>query len=215
LALTLSQPTSPEPIFLPSTPATGEAAPEPTPAPAAPADNQAAQEKTPQAPDVPAPSSLAAAPNVAPTEAAQEKVPPPNAPVPSSLAAVPAPPAEAPMPTDAPAKPAVEPDEVTFTFGPRQWRVRGVGKNLAFDTLRVQLRVLVQHGNGQHSFHLDTLDLCNAKHRNAFIAQAHAETRLDENLLKRDLAAAPSRSTPRDARPAGTGAAASLRAGPA
>jgi hypothetical protein len=77
---------------------------------------------------------------------------------------------------------------VTFTFGPRQWRVRGVGKNLAFDTLRVQLRVLVQHGNGQQSFHLDTFDLCNAKHRNSFIAQAHAETHMDEQLLKRDLA---------------------------
>ena len=61
-----------------------------------------------------------------------------------------------------------------------------LGKNLAFDTLRVQLRVLVQSG-GQQSFHLDTLDLCNAKHRNSFIAQAHAETHMDETLLKRDL----------------------------
>ncbi len=73
-----------------------------------------------------------------------------------------------------------------FTFGPRQWRVRGVGKNLAYDTLRVQLRVLVQGGE-QYSYHLDMLDLCNAKHRQSFIAQAHAETHLDENLLKRDL----------------------------
>ncbi len=81
-----------------------------------------------------------------------------------------------------------EADELNFPFGPRQWRVRGLGKNLAFETIRVQLRVLVQHGNGQQSFHLDTLDLCNAKHRNAFIAQAHAETHLDEQLLKRDLA---------------------------
>ena len=77
--------------------------------------------------------------------------------------------------------------KLLFTFGPRQWRVRGIGKNLAFDTLRVQLRVLVQSG-GQQSFHLDNLDLCNAKHRNSFIAQAHAETHMDEQLLKRDLA---------------------------
>ena len=80
-----------------------------------------------------------------------------------------------------------EVDEVNFTFGPRQWRVRGVGKNLAFDTLRVQLRVLV-HSGGQQCFHLDNLDLCNAKHRNSFIAQAHAETHMDEQLIKRDLA---------------------------
>ncbi len=75
---------------------------------------------------------------------------------------------------------------MTFIFGPRQWRVRGVGKNLGFDALRVQLRVLVQNGE-QYSFHLDNLDLCSAKHRNSFIALAHAETQLDQQLLKRDL----------------------------
>lgn len=64
--------------------------------------------------------------------------------------------------------------------------MRGVGKNLSFETLRVQLRIFVQ-GPEQYSYHLDTLDLCNAKHRQSFIAQAQAETRLDENLLKRDL----------------------------
>ena len=139
------------------------------PAPA----GEAAQEQTP-APDAPAAPPLAAVPTP-PPEAPQQKKPP-------TIAT----PMEAPPPT-APAKPVVEADEVTFTFGPRQWRVRGVGKNLAFDTLRVQLRVLVQSG-GQQSFHLDNLDLCNAKHRNSFIAQAHAETHMDEQLLKRDLA---------------------------
>jgi hypothetical protein len=44
----------------------------------------------------------------------------------------------------------------------------------------------VQSGE-QYSFHLDSLDLCNAKHRQSFISQAKAETHLDENLLKRDL----------------------------
>ncbi len=100
-------------------------------------------------------------------------------------------PTPAVIPTEAPPvngteKQAREADEVCFTFGPRQWRVRGVGKNLSFETLRVQLRIFVQ-GPEQYSYHLDTLDLCNAKHRQSFIAQAQAETRLDENLLKRDL----------------------------
>ena len=78
-------------------------------------------------------------------------------------------------------------DEATFTFGPRQWRVRGIGKNLSFESLRVQLRVLVQGSSEQYSYHLDTLDLCNAKHRQGFIAAAQGETRLDADLLKRDL----------------------------
>jgi DNA primase len=142
----------------------------------------AASETTP-ASDSPAASPLAAVPTppvraafLAPrAEAANEKKP-----------TAPTAPAE-PSPAGEARKEPPEVDELCFTFGPRQWRVRGVGKNLAFDTLRVQLRVLVQSG-GQRSFHLDNLDLCNAKHRNSFVAQAHAETHLDEQLLKRDLA---------------------------
>jgi hypothetical protein len=73
-------------------------------------------------------------------------------------------------------------DEANFTFGERQWRVRGVAKNLSFETLRVQLRVMVGD-----SYHLDTLDLCNAKHRQNFLAQAHGETGQAADALKRDL----------------------------
>jgi DNA primase catalytic core len=73
-------------------------------------------------------------------------------------------------------------DEANFTFGERQWRVRGIGKNLSFETLRVQLRVL----SGEN-YHLDTLDLCNAKHRQNFLAQAHGETGQAADVLKRDL----------------------------
>ncbi len=135
--------------------------------------DEAAKEKAP-APPVESPSPLAAIPVVVPTETAKEKK--------SSTVT----PLAASSPTDALAKPATDADETFFNFGPRQWRVRGVGKNLAFETLRVQLRVLVQSGE-QYSFHLDSLDLCNAKHRQSFISQAQAETRLDENLLKRDL----------------------------
>lgn len=76
----------------------------------------------------------------------------------------------------------VNADEVSFTFGERQWRVRGIGKNLSFESLRVQLRVM--HGE---SYHLDTLDLCNAKHRQSFLGQAHGETGVAADALKRDL----------------------------
>ena len=91
-------------------------------------------------------------------------------------------PAAAPVEPEPPELTPVNGDEVSFTFGERQWRVRGVGKNLSFESLRVQLRVM--HGE---SYHLDTLDLCNAKHRQNFLAQAHGETGLAADALKRDL----------------------------
>jgi len=106
-------------------------------------------------------------------QAASPPPPPASAPLPSLVAPVEP---EQPEPTPA------NGDEVSFTFGERQWRVRGVAKNLSFETLRVQLRVL----SGE-SYHLDTLDLCNAKHRQNFLAQAHGETGQAADALKRDL----------------------------
>lgn len=93
-------------------------------------------------------------------------------------------PTEPPEPTATPASG----DEVNFAFGGephgpmRQWRVRGIAKNLSFEMLKVQLRVLVGE-----AYHLDTLDLCNAKHRQHFLAQAHGETGQAADVLKRDL----------------------------
>jgi DNA primase catalytic core len=97
----------------------------------------------------------------------------------SSLAA---PPPAAKEETPAASAEPVSADEVNFIFGERQWRVRGIGKNLSFETLRVQLRVL-----SGDNYHLDTLDLCNAKHRQNFLAQAHGETGQAADVLKRDL----------------------------
>jgi DNA primase len=145
-----------------------DAAPIVIPTPPATAGEAAKKE----VPVIESASPLAAAPTTIPIPTAQEKTPDP---LPAS-----------PSPSSGLEQKVQEADEVCFNFGPRQWRVRGVGKNLAYESLRVQLRVLVQSGE-QYSFHLDTLDLCNAKHRQSFIAQAKAETRLDENLLKRDL----------------------------
>ena len=123
--------------------------------------------------------------------AAKEKIadaspalPPP--PVPSLAASVPATEAAPPGAVGAgdacPEPTPVNADEVSFTFGERQWRVRGIGKNLSFESLRVQLRVMAGE-----SYHLDTLDLCNAKHRQGFLGQAHGETGLAADALKRDL----------------------------
>lgn len=75
-------------------------------------------------------------------------------------------------------------DEHTFAFGEHSWRVRGLAKNLSFESMKVQLRAM----RGER-FHLDTLDMCNAKHRHNFVVQAAEETGLATDILKRDLGA--------------------------
>jgi DNA primase catalytic core len=80
---------------------------------------------------------------------------------------------------------------IRFGEGPaaRAWRVRGLEKNLSPDTLKVNVRIaigLLSSADGG-AFHVDTLDLYNAKQRSHFAAQASAETGVDERALKTDL----------------------------
>jgi hypothetical protein len=72
--------------------------------------------------------------------------------------------------------------EVTFTFGDRRYRVRGLERNTSFDLLKVNL--LASRGE---NFHLDTLDLYSAKARGSFIGQAAAELLTTEEVVKADL----------------------------
>jgi DNA primase len=90
-----------------------------------------------------------------------------------------------------------EGQEVHIRFGEgvaaRAWRVRGLAKNLSPDTLKVNVRVAIgMDGKGAMnadggSFHVDTLDLYNAKQRGQYVALAAAEVGIDECLLKSDL----------------------------
>ena len=80
---------------------------------------------------------------------------------------------------------------IRFGEGPaaRAWRVRGLEKNLSPDTLKVNVRIaigLLSSADGG-AFHVDTLDLYNAKQRGHYCAQAQAETGIDERTLKADL----------------------------
>jgi DNA primase len=81
---------------------------------------------------------------------------------------------------------------IRFGEGPqaRAWRVRGLEKNLSPDTLKVNVRIaigLLSSADGGGAFHVDTLDLYNAKQRGHFAAQASTETGVDERTLKTDL----------------------------
>ena len=69
-----------------------------------------------------------------------------------------------------------------FKLGSRAYRVGGLEKNGSLDVIKITLRI--QHND---LFHLDNLDLTQDVHRRRFIDRAHEETRLEKELIKRDL----------------------------
>jgi DNA primase catalytic core len=75
-----------------------------------------------------------------------------------------------------------DPEEIVLTVGDRTYRVRGLAKNTGYETLKVSLRVACGE-----TWHLDTLDLAQAKQRAAFVQAAADETTLKPELLKHDV----------------------------
>ncbi len=119
------------------------------------------------------PPSLAAEPEAVPgAEPEVETPPPPGAsPVPAA-------------PPDIPAE--ISEHEVRLSFGDRAWRVRGLARNMSYETLRVN--VLVRREVPESPFHVDAFDLYNARARAGFVAQAAAELGLSAEVVKGDLA---------------------------
>ncbi|MDO5505075.1 MAG: DNA primase [Pseudoxanthomonas suwonensis] len=72
--------------------------------------------------------------------------------------------------------------DVTLTLGERRYRVRGLAKNLAYDTLKVNL--LVSCGE---RFYVDTLDLYAARARASYTTQAAVELGVAEDAIRADL----------------------------
>ncbi len=87
---------------------------------------------------------------------------------------VPAPPTDVPM--------EVSDSEVILHVGERRYRVRGLPKNLAYDTLKVNLLV----SRNDH-FYVDTLDLYAARARASYITQAAVELGVAEPVIRADL----------------------------
>jgi DNA primase catalytic core len=128
------------------------------------------------------------------SDAAIEAMPVPG--VISSLAAVPGPPEDsaaleeaAPLPASIkPPAPgdavghSIQGQDLFLTLGDRQYRVRGWDKPLNPEFLKVNL--MVSKGG---RFHVDTLDLYQAKARTAFVKQAGQELAETEETLKADL----------------------------
>ena len=76
-------------------------------------------------------------------------------------------------------------------LGARHYRVGGLEKNNSLEVLKItlRLRIIEQNSEGQGSalFHLDSLDLYRDSERRRFIERAAEETRLEKELIKRDL----------------------------
>jgi hypothetical protein len=73
-------------------------------------------------------------------------------------------------------------NDIEMTMGDRVYRVRGLSKNQTFEVMRVNVRVMNPSG-----YHIDTLDLYNARHRTAYINAAADELRLTADVIKKDL----------------------------
>lgn len=75
-------------------------------------------------------------------------------------------------------------DDIRFTRGPRAYRVRGLARNLSAEALKVTLRL----SDGER-LHLDTLDLYQARARQAFVKAAAVELGVPAATIAGDLSA--------------------------
>jgi DNA primase len=73
-------------------------------------------------------------------------------------------------------------DEVVLNIGHRRYRVRGLGRNLSYDMMRVNVLATTDRG-----LFVDTFDLYSARHRKAFTTQAAGELGVEEKVVKKDL----------------------------
>lgn len=149
-------------------------------------------EPAPKADSKPLPSLAARAPKPAPVPEHSPSTPTPER-LPSHQADAPTPPGvpdpEAAMPASpVPPPPGdglsheIEGKDLFLELDGRRYRVRGWQKVLNPETLKVNLMV----SKGEH-FHVDTLDLYQAKARAGFIRQASLELSESEETLKRDV----------------------------
>jgi len=69
-----------------------------------------------------------------------------------------------------------------LNLGPREYRIGGLDKNNSLEVLKVAVRL--RHGE---EFHLDSFDMAQDNQRRRFIERAAEETRLEKELIKRDV----------------------------
>ena len=73
-------------------------------------------------------------------------------------------------------------EQVVMRLGDREYRVRGLARNLSYEQLKVVLRVT----RGER-FYLDSVDLVSARQRAHFVKEAAKELEVKEQVVKKDL----------------------------
>ncbi len=73
-------------------------------------------------------------------------------------------------------------DEVIVAYGDRRYRVRGLSKNLSYETLKINLHI----AQGD-AYYVDTFDLYSARARHLYIVNAAKDLAVREEVIKTDL----------------------------
>jgi DNA primase len=73
-------------------------------------------------------------------------------------------------------------DEVVVSYGERRCRVRGLSKNLSYETLKINLHI----AQGD-AYYVDTFDLYSARARHLYIVNAAKDLAVREEIIKTDL----------------------------
>jgi DNA primase catalytic core len=73
-------------------------------------------------------------------------------------------------------------DEVMVSYGERRYRVRGLAKNLSYETLKINLHI----AQGD-AYYVDTFDLYSARARHLYIVNAAKDLAVREEVVKTDL----------------------------
>ena len=133
------------------------------------------------APPVPCGEAAAKTSEAAREERHPEERPVQDSPAPAPVPSLAAAPQAPPVPVDG-LVPEIQGQDLFLTLEDRRYRVRGWQKPLSPEVLRVNLMA----SRGER-FHVDTLDLYQAKARAAFLRQAGIELGVSEERLKRDL----------------------------
>jgi DNA primase catalytic core len=73
-------------------------------------------------------------------------------------------------------------DEVVVSYGERRYRVRGLAKNLSYETLKINLHIA-----REDAYYVDTFDLYSARARHLYIVNAAKDLAVREEIVKTDL----------------------------
>ena len=91
------------------------------------------------------------------------------------------------LPPVAPLPFEVQGEDVFLRYGDREYRVRGLAKNTSDSELKINLRVLGVNKHGDMALHVDKVDMCAARQREAFAKQAAEELHVKEEIIRHDL----------------------------